>query len=57
MYIIIYVDRTAFQTDLYKYEIHWCPEVVCVVDTFYNRVTFDGKIWKRAMYYGENTLC
>lgn len=42
-YIVIYKDKTAFQTDWYTHENCWSDDIFCVVDSATNSVTFDGK--------------
>lgn len=45
-YLVISKDNTAFCTDWYTYENCWNPEKIhCVVNTWSNKVTFDGEHW------------
>lgn len=45
-YLVICKDNTAFCTDWYTYENCWNPEKIhCVVNTWSNKVTFDGEHW------------
>ncbi len=44
-FVVIFKDKTFFQTDYYTYENCWKDDIFCVVDTLCNKVTFDGVTW------------
>ena len=44
-YMVIMKDHTAFMTDWYTHENCWNDDILCVVDTIKEQVTFDGKQW------------
>ena len=50
-YLVICKDQSAFFSDWYDYENCWNPDTIrCVIDQEKERVTFDGKEWKRIEY-------
>lgn len=44
-YMVIMNDRSCFMTDWYTNENCWTDDILCVVDTIKEIVTFDGKTW------------
>lgn len=44
-YMVIMRNHSAFMTDYYNNENCWDDDVLCVVDTINDAVTFDGKTW------------
>lgn len=47
-YVVILTNKTFFQTDWYTHENCWTDNILCVVDTYTNKVTFDGKTWEES---------
>lgn len=49
-YIIIYRQRQAFYTNWFNPGENWCPDILCVIDYYDDRLTFDGKTWINITY-------
>ena len=46
-YLVICKDKTAFTTDYYTHENCWGENIFCVIDTYSDKISFDGETWKR----------
>lgn len=50
-YIVICKDQSTFTTNWYEYEKHYNGDTIyCVIDTYNDKVTFDGDNWKDIDY-------
>lgn len=49
-YTIIHKDQKVFYSDWFFAESHWNDNILCVVDNFRGKVTFDGIDWKYVEY-------
>lgn len=45
-YTIVCKNQDVFTTNWFKTENNWNDNILCVIDNWMNRVTFNGTTWK-----------